>query len=350
MSDTELKQNEVEVENVEVAEDASSNMASIASKPTDVSRSELMASLVNYANHVGSKEELAAFVASLPKAAEKTHSNDEIYNSTQHASGDAGKNKASIKSSGAPSESMHSVKEDLALLFGDSSDLSEDFRLKVGTLFEAAVSTRVGIEVSKLEENYEKKLDESVEAIKNEMVENVDNYLNYAVAEWIAENKLAIQSGIRTQVAESFLVGLKDLFDEHYVNIPEDQEDVVESLATKIQELEAQINETTEKNIELSKIVNSKEVKEITDGLAEGMTDTQKDKFAKLIEAVDFSSSEEFRKKASIIKETYFSGKPEVKVVEDRLLSEEVEEPAKSPSLQPDMAAYVSSLSRIVKR
>ena len=124
---------------------------------------------------------------------------------------------------------MPSVKEDLALMFGDSSDLSEDFRLKTEALFEAAISTRLAIETAKLEESFEEQLDESIDEIKNEMVENIDNYLNYAVAEWIAENRLAVENNIRTQVAESFLSGLKGLFEDHYVDIPEDQVDVVES-------------------------------------------------------------------------------------------------------------------------
>lgn len=245
---------------------------------------------------------------------------------------------------------MQSVKEDLALLFGDSSDLSEDFRLKVSTLFEAAVSTRVNLETARLEEEFEQKLEESYDEIKQEMMENIDNYLNYAVAEWVSENKLAIQSSIRTQVAESFLSGLKGLFEEHYVEIPDDKVDVVESMSSRIEELEKLVNETTADNIALSKIVNEKEVKDITDSLSEGMTTTQKDKFSKLLEAVNFSDAVEFRKKANIIKETYFSAKSEVKVVEDQLLSESVEEPEKETSIDSTMQMYVSSLSKTLKK
>lgn len=352
MSDKEVEINEVDLDNsVEAVEEETSNAGTIAAKPTDVSRSELMAMMVNYANSLGNKEELAAFVAKLPNAKEMTKSNDEIYNSTQQTTGaSASSNKASIKSSGAPSEPMHSVKEDLAVLFGDDSSLSEDFRLKTATLFEAAVATRVGIETAKLEESYAAQLEEKINEIKTEMEENVDAYLNYAVAEWMAENKLAIESDIRTEIAESFLTGLKTLFDDHYVNIPEEDVPVVESLTAKIEELEAQINETTEKNIQLSKVVAEKEVKETTDKLSEGLTDTQKEKFSKLIEAVAYSSAEEFSKKASIIKETYFSSKGEVKVSQDQLLSESVEEPEVAQHVAPEMQAYVQSLSRIQKK
>jgi nitrogen regulatory protein PII-like uncharacterized protein len=143
---------------------------------------------------------------------------------------------------------------------------------------------------------------------------------------------------------------LKGLFEEHYVEIPDDKVDVVESMSSRIEELEKLVNETTADNIALSKIVNEKEVKDITDSLSEGMTTTQKDKFTKLIEAVDFSDAVEFRKKANIIKETYFSAKSEVKVVEDQLLSESVEEPEKEPSIDTTMQMYVSSLSKTLKK
>jgi hypothetical protein len=276
---------------------------------------------------------------------------DDVYASTQQVIGDnSGKNKASVKSSMAGGDSMQAVKEDLALLFGDSTDLTEDFRLKVSTLFEAAVSTRVDIETARIEESFDEKLEESYEEIKTQMMENIDNYLNYAVAEWASDNKLSIQNSVRTQMAESFLNGMKNLFEEHYVEIPDDKVDVVESMSSRIDELEKLVNETTADNIALSKIVNEKEVKEISDTLAEGLTSTQKDKFEKLIEAVDYSDATEFRKKANIIKETYFAHKNEVKVVHDQLLSESVEEPEKAPVVDSTMQMYVSSLSKTLKK
>lgn len=323
------------------------NADTIAAKPTGVSRSDLISKMVAYASKMD-KDTLAQAVETITK------SPDEVYNTvTGNVTGDAsGKNKASIKSSGAKGDAMMSVKEDLALLFGDSSDLSEDFRLKTEALFEAAVSTRVNIEVARLEEEYEAKLDESVEEVKNDMVENIDQYLNVAVAEWIAENRLAVRSSIRAQMAESFLTGLKSLFEDHYVDIPEEQADVVESLTSEIDALKAEVEEVAKINEELTVLVNEKAIKETTDALSEGLTDTQKDKFAKLIEAINYSDAEEFRKKASIIKETYFSGKSEVKAVNDQLLSESVEEePAKPAStLDPEMQMYVSSISRSIKR
>ncbi|CAB5221127.1 prohead core protein [uncultured Caudovirales phage] len=342
MSNEELNQVD---EVVEVAEDAAANMASIDTKGP--SRSDLISKMVAYASSMD-KDTLA-------QALEKIgHDPDDIYNNnTSHNSaGNAGSNKASIKSSSAPADAMKSVKEDLGLLFGDDSSLSEDFRLRTEALFEAAVSTKVAIEVAKIEEQYEAQLDESIQAVRDEMVENVDNYLNYAVAEWISENQLAIQNSIRTDVTESFMEGLKGLFEDHYIDIPDDKVDVVESMAARIEELEGQINETTEKNIELTKAVSENAVKEIADSISESLTDTQKDKFTKLVEAINYSSVEEFQKKASIIKETYFTTKGESTFKkEDQLLSESVDEPvSQRTNLNPDMAAYVQSISKTIKR
>jgi hypothetical protein len=330
------------VEEISLDEDAAaSNQATLAMKPTNVSRSDLISRMVAYASQLN-KDDLSQVMDSMG-----VPENDELYNNNSRlATGDmSAKNKATIKSSNA-------IKEDLALLFGDSSDLSEDFRLKVSTLFEAAVSTRVEIENARLEEEFEAKLEESYNEIKTDMMENIDSYLNYAVAEWIEENKLAVENNIRTQVTESFLTGLKGLFEDHYVEIPEDKADIVESMAERIEELEELVNETTADNIELSKIVNEKEVREISASLSEGMVSTQKDKFKKLVEAVDYSDADEFRKKANIIKESYFTGKSEVKVVADQLINEEVEEPEvkTTSNMDPTMNMYVSSLSKTIKK
>lgn len=365
---SEFEKNEV---NEELLEDSSaSNMATIAAQGTTFSRSELMAMMVNYANSLGNKEELAAFVSKLPAATSVQPDTPEsrFDSVTDKQTTDDTKNKASIKSSSAPEEGIQrlpgvmvgrpattvpvgaAMKEDLALLFGEDSGLSEDFRIKTETLFEAAVATRVGVELARLEESYEQKLEEAVETIATEMEENVDAYLNYAVAEWIQENKLAVESNIRSEIMESFLVGLKGLFEEHHIDIPADDVPVVEQMAEEIASLEAQINEQTEKNIALQKQLAEAEVLATADELSEGLTDTQKDKFIKLIEAVNYSDAAEFRKKASVLKETYFSGKPEVKVTQDQLLSESVDEPEAQTFVSPDMKMYVDSLSRSIKK
>ena len=340
------------IENIdEVLEEDTANMATIDAKPTDVSRSELMAMMVDYAAKAD-RIELAQFVASLPNAKEMSSTVDQNYDLVKGTvMGDAAKNQASVKSAGRPSMPMASVKEDLALVFGESADLSEEFRDKVATLFEAAISTRVGVELARIEEDYSTKLEEEVGEIYEEMVDNVDKYISYGIAEWIKENQLAIDNNIRTEVAESFMQGLKSLFDEHYVNIPEDQVNVVEALTSHVADLEAQINAQEEANIELASIVNEMNIEKTVTEMSEGLTDTQKDKFLKLAEAIEVTDSDEFRKKVSIIKESYFSGK-DVKTRVDSLLSEEVEdEPRKAPKItDPEMAMYVDNLSKIVSK
>ena len=364
-----------ELENNSDLQEDGMNAASIAAKPTSFSRSELMAMMVNYANSLGNKEELAAFVSKLPAAGHvQPDTPDERFHSVNNlATMDNGSNMKSINSSGKTNEPMHalpgamnarspvmapisggSMKEDLALLFGEDSDLSEDFRTKTEALFEAAVATRVGIELASIQEDFENRLEEEVNSLKEEMEENVDAYLNYAVAQWMEDNKLAVESNIRTEVAESFLDGLKTLFAEHYVEIPEQDIPVVESLAAQIADLEEKLNEQTEKNIELSQIIAESEVNEAVAEMSEGMTDTQREKFVKLVEATTYTTAEEFRKKASVIKETYFSSKSEGRAVarQDQLLSESVDEPEDTSTrvTDPDMQIYVSSLSRSIKK
>lgn len=350
--------NEVE----QVAEDNTANAQTIAAKPALVSRAQLMKQMVDYATKLG-PEELADFVSrsGMPQTDHFPSTPSSRFASVNgHQTTDDGANKKSIQSGDKPEEGMYAlpggassamnnlpphVQEDLSVIFGDSQDLSEDFKVKVSTLFEAAVGVRVELERARIEEEVAAEAEEALEAIKEEMEDNIDSYLNYAVAEWMDQNKLAIESNIKTEVAESFMEKLYGLFTEHNVNIPDEDVSVVESLMAEVESLKAQVNETTEKNIELSKLVSEKEVKSTSDKLSEGMTDTQKEKFTKLIEAVDYSSVEEFTKKANIIKETYFA-KSDVKVTSDQLLSEEVEETAKTPTIAPEMQVYVQSLSR----
>ena len=352
MSEENLNHEDLEIDTQVAVEEETSNAGTIAAKPT-VSRSDLIKNMVSYATKLA-PEELADFVSRIGSAEEMTSPNDTNYAAAVQPTGDAsGKNKASIKSSGAPADAAKAlpsaVKEDLALVFGDSLDLSEEFKDKISTLFEAAVMTRVELERVRVEEEVAAEAEEALEALKEEMEENIDSYLNYAVAEWLEQNKLAVENNIKLEMAESFFGGLRELFTEHYIDIPDEEVSVVESLMAEVEELKSQFNEATEKNIELTKIVSQKEVTESTAKLAEGMTDTQREKFTKLIEAVDYSSVEEFNKKANIIKETYFA-KSDVKVNTDQLLSESVDEPAKPEHVSPDMQAYVQSLSRTIKK
>jgi len=324
-----------------------------------ISKSDLLAKMVGYASKMD-KVTLAQAVELMSKTP------DEVYDGNKAATAGADnedQNKKGINSSGTPKEVMHVVGEDLNEILG-GNDLSEQFKDKAKVIFEAAVNSRINLEVAKLEEDYaakideanklfNEKLEESVEEIHGELVEQVDQYLNYVVAEWISENKLAVESGLRADVVESFLAGLKGLFEEHYVDIPAEKEDVVEALALKVDELEAKLNEQTDKNIQLSKSLEEMNVKSISEDMVVGLTETQKDKFKNLLEAVEYSTADEYKRKATVIKETYFSAKNEAKVVEDQLLTEEVEEEVvtkKSTSSDPSVSAYASGISRLQRK
>lgn len=355
-------ENKAEVETVMEADNAT-NMASIEAKPTSVSRADLMAKMVAYASQL-SNDDLAKGVANMAQSADQiVKSPDEIYDGNKSAMAGAdteGKNKAGINSSSAPKEMMHAVKEDLDAVFG-VEDLSEEFKEKATTIFEAAISARVNMEVARLEDEYASKINEATENLINEaaealeetkaeIAEQIDTYLNYAVAEWVSENRLAIEQNIKTEITESFFAGLKSLFDEHYINIPDDKVEVVEGLAEKVNELESKLNETTDENIKLNKALGELQVKSISDELSEDLTDTQKDRFKSLIESIDYASADNFRHKASLIKETYFNKKADVKVVEDQLLNEAVEEPEKAPQVEPEMAVYLTALSKMARK
>lgn len=191
-----------------------------------------------------------------------------------------------------------------ALLAGEN--LSEDFRAKAETLFESAVSLRVNEEVAVLEEAYEKALEEEVSTILDNLSEQVDAYLGYVVEQWMQENEIAIEAGLRTEITEEFISGLKNLFAESYIEIPEEKFQVTEELGNKVAELENRLNEEIEKNIGLSKnLVESKKF-EVFVSACEGLTDTQAEKLRSLTETVDVSSVEEFEKKVSVLKENYF--------------------------------------------
>lgn len=200
-----------------------------------------------------------------------------------------------------------SVKEDLAALVDGEATLSEDFKEKTAVLFEAAVQAKISDEIERLEESYEERLAEEVEESHAKMVDSVDSFLNHVVEGWMDDNKVGIEQGLRTEIAENFIVGLKGLFDESYVDVPETKFDLVDELAEKVEDLEASLNEEMDTVMRLSE-ANEELVREMI--LAEsskGLVDTQAEKLAILAEAVDFESAESFHNKVEIIKESHFS-------------------------------------------
>ena len=237
--------------------------------------------------------------------------------------------------------SEEEVSEDIAAILS-GADLDEEFQKKATTVFEAAVSAKVTKEVAKLKETAESRIGEELEGIKNEFADRVENFLSYACEEWMTENELAVEQGLRAEVTEAFMGGLKKLFIESNINVPDEALDVVADMNEKLDDMETRLNEQVSKNIELHEAVGTYRKNEILTELTRGLAETQKDKFTSLAEAVEFKSEESYREKLEQIKESYFGAKkPEVK--------EEIsdEQPA-TPSevVSESMNSYVQQLAK----
>ena len=236
------------------------------------------------------------------------------------------------------------VSEHLEALISGEGDLSEDFKRKAATVFEAAVKSKVRSEVERMEDEYKSELEENINATKEELTEKVDSYMNYVVEEWMKENELAIERGLKGEIAEDFISGLKQLFEDHYVDVPDEKYDVLEAQSEKISELEGRINEMMEEQIQ-SKSVNSKLVKEqVVSEVTTDLAETEIEKFKSLIEDVDFSSEESYREKLGTLKESYF---PKTQVLTETL--DDVETGiAQDIDTSDSMAAYMSAIGRTV--
>ena len=204
------------------------------------------------------------------------------------------------------------VSADVSALI-DGEELSEEFKTKAATIFEAAVKSKIASIRKQIREESKKENDERIESMQTEMTENVDNYLNYTVKEWMTENKLAVDTGVRNEVTESFISGLKKLFEEHYIDVPDEKEDVFENLVVEVAELEEKLDEQTEKHMETVKELNTYKADHIFKTISEGMVDTDVEKLAELIEDVEYDTDEQYKEKLNIIKNSYFkSDKKEV--------------------------------------
>jgi hypothetical protein len=238
------------------------------------------------------------------------------------------------------------LSDDVKALVSTDADLSEEFKEKAATIFETAVKTRIQEQVKVLESQYEEKLSKETETVKEAMVEKVDSYLNYVVEEWMKENELAVERGIRTEIAEDFITGLKSLFKEHYIDVPEEKYNVLEDLTNQGKDLEAKLNEQIEKNVNLTKEVSefhkTKAILEVTADLAE----TEKEKFVSMAENVEYDSAEKFREKLETIKESYFpKSKIEETASKDEVDSVAANEPAVEASSDA-MAAYTAAITK----
>ena len=235
------------------------------------------------------------------------------------------------------------VSEDVAALV-NGEELSEEFKTKAATIFEAAVVTRVKQEIVKLDEEYESKLAEQVENYKEGLVEKIDGYLNYMVEQWIADNELALESGIKSEIMEDFIEKLKVAFQESYIEIPEERFDVLADMEETLQSLESKLDETVAKNIELTKTINESARKATVDAFVKDMTDTEVEKFKSLSEELSYDDAESFKKKLQTIHENYFAKKAssEVKSV---VTDSAVEELREEKVIDPNVKAYLNAFN-----
>ena len=249
----------------------------------------------------------------------------------------------------AESEIEIDLSDDVKALVSTDADLSEEFKEKAATIFETAVKTRIKEQTKILEAQFEEKLSKETETVKEAMVEKVDSYLNYVVEEWMKENELAVERGIRTEIAEDFITGLKDLFKEHYIDVPEEKYNVLDDLTNQVKDLEGKLNEQIEKNVNLTKEVNNSERANIVGEVSADLADTEKEKFASMAENVEYDSADKFREKLETVKESYF---PKTKIEEtsskDEVDSVAANEPAVEASSDA-MAAYTAAISKNLK-
>ena len=237
------------------------------------------------------------------------------------------------------------IEDDVNALLG-GEELSEEFREKAKIIFEAALRSKVEEIKESLEERYEARLTEELEGMKGALTERVDSYLEYVSAEWLEENQLAVESGLKSEMTESFLSGMRGLFEEHYVNIPEEKYDVVHNMVEKLDEMETKLNEQIEKNINLNKRLAESVADGILDQVSEGLAQTQKEKLASLSESVEFESEEGYREKLEMIKESYFPANAP-KSQKTETLSEGVDStPAPTTG---SMEAYLRTLGSFAK-
>ena len=244
----------------------------------------------------------------------------------------------------AITETKYDFTEDVdALVAGE--ELSEEFRLKAATIFEAAVTSRVNKEAAALQEAYESALTEEVEKIQTDLAEKVDDYLSYAAEQWMKENALQIEHGIKTEMAESFFNGLKGLFLEHNFSVPEEKFNLLDGMVEEIDDMEAKLNEQIDANVALNKRIGEFVKMEIVNECAVGLAETQKEKLASLAEGVEFETEEDFRNKVNTIKESYFTRKAELAESASEP-TEEVSEPLVEETTSGTMSKYVDAIAR----
>jgi len=234
------------------------------------------------------------------------------------------------------------VSQDVEALIADE-ELSEEFKAKAATIFETAIKSKVRSELEKIQEENDKQMKELAETSMTSMVEKVDDYLNYVVEQWMSDNELAIERGLKGEIAEDFISGLKGLFEDHYIDVPDEKYDILEANLTKIEELEDKLNKQMEENVQLKKAKGELVKESMIADVADGMTDTETEKFQSLVDDVEFSDEESYKEKLQTIKESYF-GTDEVKAQDETLTEEGTKE--ETVEVSGEMAKYMTAIKR----
>ena len=271
------------------------------------------------------------------KDVEEDMHNDDSKKDKKHMAAGYGMKAASYKMK------KEEVDEHMDALVAGQDDLSEEFKTKAATVFESAVNSKVKEIAEQMEADVQTNYEQDIAKAKEELTEKVDSYLSYVVEEWMKENEIALERGIKGEIAEDFISGLKKLFAEHYIDVPDEKYNVLEDQASKIEDLEKKLNEQIEKNVELNKDNADKSRKEIMAEVASDLADTAKEKFAKLAEEIEWSDAESFKQKCETIKESYFGKKEEVK---DQLHDVAAGDEASNEDLSQAMAAYTAAISK----
>ena len=241
------------------------------------------------------------------------------------------------------------IEADVNALF-EGEELSEEFQNKARTIFEAAINSKLAEVREAVKTEYEEQLIEQVAEIKSELEERVDAYLEYVADEWLQENQIAVESGLKTEMTESFLEGMKSLFEEHYVSVPEEKYDVIESMVDKLDEMEGKLNEQIEKNVALNRRLAESSADVVFGEVTEGLATTQKEKLATLVENVEFESEADYREKLVTLKESYFPSNAGSQRDKSENLSEGTENPANIAEISNTMSAYLQTLNRVAKK
>jgi len=349
------KKNAVAAEPSHLSNDAEDLGAPVV-KPTDSNSADGTKKVKQVSDTVSKSAQVAGEPSHLKAGySEETDSEDEVVESKEkdikkdveeeEKETKEGMKKKSLKASHCEETDSLDIKSDIDALVGDA-DLSEEFKTKAATIFEAAITSKVKAEQERLQSEYDTKFEEEISKSKSELTEKVDSYLNYVVEEWMKENKLALERGIKGEIAEDFIGGLKKLFEDHYIDVPDEKYDVLEDQASKIEEIEKKLNEEIEKNIEMNEVNGSYKRQEIIDENSKDLADTAKEKFDSLVEGVEYSSEEDFAKKVETIKESYFGQKAEKSADSVDIDDVAVGGETSNEDLSNAMAAYTNAISK----